>query len=63
MQLCAAYLLDHGSDLAQRQWGKAGAELLEVDVQHLEDQHLGPEEDLVPADELDNVVLVALTLH
>lgn len=61
--LCLEYLLDHRSDLAQRQRGKAGAEILQVDIQYLEHQHLGPENDLVPAEELDYVVLVAVYLH
>lgn len=61
--LCLKYLLDHRLDLAQRQRGEARAELLQVDIQHLKHQHLGPENDLVPADELDYVVLLTVYLH
>lgn len=51
--LCPVHLIGHGSDLALRQRGKATAELFHVDIQH----------DLVPADELDYVVLVTVSLH
>lgn len=61
--LCLEYLLDHRSDLAQWQRGKARAEVLQVDIQHLKHQHLGPENDPIPADELDYVVLVTVYFH